>query len=260
MFLSISLILETLFYRKTFLMAQSYSINTTQNVRLSFELASLGDRIAAGLIDLLVVLGYAFLVIYLLNEEILPDDMGYVYLYFTPALLYHLLLEVFNNGQSIGKSLMKTRVIRIDGTEPRVGDYVLRWLLGLFEILTSEGAIALVVFLFNGKGQRLGDMAAGTTVAKLKNRITLEETLFSQTDENYIPTYHNADLLNESEIETIKEVITAFSKRYSVETLTLISKTKFVVEQKLDVKSEVTDKEFLTQVVKDFNHLTGRLD
>lgn len=241
-------------------MSDSYKINTTQNVHLSFEVASIGDRMAAGIIDYLVFVAYYILINILGVMDMLPYGEGYRYLLFTPIILYHLLFETLNNGRSIGKMIMKTRVMRTDGSEPRIGDYVLRWLIGLFEVVASSGVIAIFAYLFNGKGQRIGDIAAGTTVVKLKQRVTLEQTIFEETSDSYVPTYNNANILTDSEIEAIKEVINTFTKNYSVETLTLISKTKFVIEQRLNVKAEGSDKDFLMLVVRDFNYLTGRIE
>lgn len=257
MFLGFKRILEPYFVEK---MSESYKINTTQNVRLSFEVASIGDRMAAGIIDLLALVGYSTLLNFLMSLDILPNETGYQYVYALPAILYHLLFETLNNGRSIGKMIMKTRVMRTDGTEPRLGDYILRWLIGMFEIVASFGIIAIFAYLFNGKGQRLGDMAAGTTVVKLKQKVTLEQTIFEETNDGYVPTYHNANILTDAEIEAIKEVVDTFTKTYSVETLTLISKTKFVIEQRLNVKAQGSDKDFLMLVVRDFNHLTGRIE
>ena len=125
MFLGFRCILEPYFVEK---MSESYKINTTQNVRLSFEVASIGDRMAAGIIDYLVFLAYYILLSFLMMQGMIPNGMGYKYFLYTPMILYHLLFETLNNGRSIGKMIMKTRVMRIDGTEPRLGDYILRWL------------------------------------------------------------------------------------------------------------------------------------
>ncbi len=257
MFLRRRCILGLYFIEK---MADSYKINTTQNVHLDFEVASIGDRIGAGIIDMLIIYAYYILITVLIAFEILPNDAGYLYVYYLFPLLYHLGFETLNNGRSIGKMVLKTRVMRADGTEPHFSDFVIRWFIGLFEIMISSGVVAVFAYLFNGKGQRIGDIAAGTTVVKLKQRVTLSQTIFEETAETYVPTYTNADVLTDAEIEAIKEVINAFTKNYSVETLTLISKTKFVIEQRLNVKAQGSDKDFLMLVIHDFNHITGRIE
>lgn len=235
-------------------MADTLRINTTQNVRLNFEIASLGDRILATIIDTAVMYGYFFVLMLIMGDV---DSTALILIMVLPIIFYHLLFEVFNNGRSIGKMAMKTRVIRMDGTEPRLGDYALRWLIGLFE----GGLIALLAYLIGGKGQRLGDMAAGTTVAKMKQRVTLEDTLYESTDDDYTPAYPEVASLADGDIEVIKEVLSALKKSYSPESIILAEKTKVSVETRLGIKSaEPNTVAFLEKIIKDYSHITGRMD
>jgi uncharacterized RDD family membrane protein YckC len=242
-------------------MSDSVRIDTTQNVRLSFELATLGDRIAAGIIDLAIILGYIFILAYLIGLDILPDSTAFFVVFLMPVIFYHLLFETLNNGRSIGKMALKTRVVKMDGTEPGIGDFAIRWLLGLLEFNVGSGSLAVVVLLLNGKGQRLGDMVANTTVAKQKKRVTLEDTLFEEVSEDYTVKYNNVNQLDDVDIETIKAVVASFEKTYSASTITLMHKTREVIRQKLGINViEGNDRDFLMQVVKDFNFVTGRVD
>ena len=50
---------------------------------------------------------------------------------------------------------------------PRLGDYLLRWIFSFVDFYILSGAIALVVIAMGGKGQRIGDIVAGTSVVKL---------------------------------------------------------------------------------------------
>jgi uncharacterized RDD family membrane protein YckC len=238
-------------------MSDSLRIDTTQNVRIRFEIATLGDRIAAGLIDLAIMAGYFFIVAYLIGNDILPSGTSYTFFYFSPMMFYHLLFEQFNNGRSIGKMALKTKVVRMDGAEPNFGNYFLRWLLGLIE----RGAIAVIVILLSGKGQRLGDMVAGTIVAKQKKRVTLEDTLFEEVEEDYKVKFDRVGNLNDADIETIKEVMASFEKSYSAASITLMHKTREVIKQKLGLQTiEGNDRDFLKQVVKDYNYVTGKVN
>jgi len=236
-------------------MADTLKINTTQNVRLNFEIASLGDRILATIIDTAVMYGYFFVLMLILRYAV--GSTAVFLIMVLPVIFYHLLFEVFNNGRSIGKMAMKTRVIRMDGTEPRLGDYALRWLIGLFE----GGLIAFFAYLIGGKGQRLGDMAAGTTVAKMKQRVTLEDTIYENTSDDYMPTYPEVADLADGDIEVIKEVLSALKKNYSPESIILAEKTKVSIETRLGVKSmEANTVAFLEKIIKDYSHITGRMD
>ncbi|QJX45737.1 RDD family protein [Hymenobacter taeanensis] len=146
-------------------------IQTAQNVVVEYDTASVGDRIVAQLIDWLVMglwtLGVGFLLDKALSYGTLKSSLFYV-LVLAPTLVYHPVCEVFFNGQSLGKQVRRIKVTRLDGTRPSLGDYLLRWLIGLFEIQITAGTVALLAALINGRGQRLGDLVAGTTVVSLR--------------------------------------------------------------------------------------------
>lgn len=123
-----------------------------------------------------------------------------------PMALYHLLFEVLANGQSVGKMVMKIRVIRTDGSQPTLGNFLIRWLMRIVEFTLFRG-LALLVFLIIGKGQRLGDLFAGTTVIRTRRRITLQDTVLQEIDPSYNPTYPQARNLTHRDVEIIKEAL-----------------------------------------------------
>ena len=96
---------------------------------------------------------------------------------YLPAIFYHFLMELFNHGQSVGKMVMRIRVVKKDGTTPGIGDFFMRWLLQLVD-LGFSGVGALVI-LISKNSQRLGDLAAGTMVIQLndyrKIQVSLDE-------------------------------------------------------------------------------------
>ena len=102
-------------------------------------------------------------------------------------------MELFNHGQSVGKMVMRIRVVKKDGTTPGIGDFFMRWLLQLVD-LGFSGVGALVI-LISKNSQRLGDLAAGTMVIQLndyrKIQVSLDE--FSYLDRKYKPVYPQAE-------------------------------------------------------------------
>ncbi|UOQ78096.1 RDD family protein [Hymenobacter sp. 5516J-16] len=134
-------------------------IHTTQNVVLEYEAASVGDRVVAQLLDLLVMglwaLVIGFLIEQLTNSSNEQRIISYV-LVSAPLLVYHPICEAFFNGQSLGKHLRHLKVARLDGTRPGLGDYLLRWLIGLVEIGLTVGSLALVATLLNGRASAWG--------------------------------------------------------------------------------------------------------
>ena len=96
---------------------------------------------------------------------------------YLPALFYHFLMELFNHGQSVGKMVMRIRVVKKDGTTPGIGDFFMRWLLQLVD-LGFSGVGALVI-LISKNSQRLGDLAAGTMVIQLNDYRKIKSHLTS---------------------------------------------------------------------------------
>ncbi|HSJ12595.1 MAG TPA: RDD family protein, partial [Gillisia sp.] len=142
----------------------NYQIETAQNIGIKQNVAGIGDRILAFIIDALILIGYAILASFGIAG--LGLDGGQLWVYYLiiglPVFLYHLIWEIFNNGKSPGKAALNIKVARLDGSRPGFGQYIIRWLLRLIDISISSGGVAIVTILLNGKGQRLGDLAAGT--------------------------------------------------------------------------------------------------
>lgn len=232
-------------------------VQTTQNVKLQYEVAAIGDRLLAFLIDFLIMAGIA-LIISMIYGGIVGFETQNTVIYGTlliliPFSFYHPLLEIFNNGQSIGKRLMKIKVIRMDGTEPTIGNYIIRWLTRIIEMFGIFG-LALIVILMNGKGQRLGDLAGGTTVAKVKKRVGLEDTLLAFTTENYVPRYPMAQTLSGRDIEVIKEALFFFDRYNNFNVLNACGmkvKTLFGFDPNKDLTPNDT---FLRHVINDYTY------
>lgn len=232
-------------------------IDTTQNVAIDYEIASLGERILAYLIDLLIFVAYAFTWFIIIDglKETIPFNIALFWVLALPLFFYDLLCEILFNGQSFGKKVMKIKVVKLDGTQPTFGSYLLRWLLRLIEGgAFCYGAVAMVVYLINGKGQRLGDLAAGTTVIKLKPRVGLADVTTSHdVQATYTPVYPQASHLSDRDAAIIKDLLSTSIRERNMEMLTALSSR---VQELLDVK-EVTDPElFLKTVLKDFTYYT----
>ena len=145
-------------------------IETAQNTSITQNIAHLGDRMLAYLIDSFVIGVYTLSMIFLLiSLDVDFRDLWALYLIVSlPAFLYYVLLETLMDGKTIGKSSMSLRVVKIDGSKPDFASYFIRWILRIVDVVLSTGGIAVLTILIRGKGQRVGDIAAGTTVISEK--------------------------------------------------------------------------------------------
>jgi uncharacterized RDD family membrane protein YckC len=242
---------------------QTIEIQTTQNVNIEYPVASVGDRVVAGLIDQLIMIGYLIAIIFfylwILNVTegtSFSYPVAYFVILFLPVFFYHLLCETYLNGQSFGKKLMKMRVVKLDGTQAGIGSYFLRWILAPIDIYFTYGSVGLVTMIINGKGQRLGDLAAHTTVVKLKAETKLDDTILRATPVNYEVKFPQVSALSDKDISLVKEVLDLNYKKPDIIVYTkILDKTKEAIEKKIGVSSNLHPFTFLDTVLKDYNYL-----
>ncbi len=247
-------------------MSNQIKIETTQNVVIHYQPASLGDRILAGLIDMAIKVAYVILAIIIfasLNRTGLLQGDAFIgimiLMLLIPYLFYDLALEVFLNGQTVGKRQMKIKVIRLDGTEPNIGAYLLRWVLAPIDGLFYH-SVAMICIVTSNKGQRLGDMAAGTSVIKLTTdkKHSLDDLLVvkEEVPGSYFPTYMQATILTDQDINLIKEVIVRYKKTTDSKTLEALA---IKIKEVLNIPyTEQYNLQFLETIVSDYNYLVSQ--
>jgi len=196
-------------------MAES-TIITGQFVRISQTPASIGERLAALLIDYLLIGLYVYATVALLSKMSLPSGFRLFYflcLIYLPAVGYSFLCEMFCRGQSLGKRLVRIRVVKADGSAPGIGSCLLRWMLFPVDGPLTSG-LGLLVILLSKKNQRLGDLAAGTMVIKEKNyrkiHVSLDE--FEYLARNYHPVYPQAADLSPEQANVITRTLESGGK------------------------------------------------
>jgi uncharacterized RDD family membrane protein YckC len=245
---------------------QSIGVETTQHVQLNYNPASVGDRLLAFLLDGFVLAGYYLLLQILIgaitdanivSQSKLEEQFWILILvYSIVPFFYHLACEVIWNGKSFGKWAMNLKVVRVDGTNPTFGNYLIRWMFRLVEITFTTGLLAFITVLINGKGQRLGDIAAKTCVIKTRRKVKLTDTIYSEIDTEYIAKYPSVKDLTDKDISTIRDVL-ASKRSYEYATwFVMVQRTANIIQMKLNIeKFESNADDFLVQVISDYNHL-----
>lgn len=230
-------------------------IDTSQNIDIEQPIASIGERIAATMLDMLFVLSYVAFVAFIAGGLHYGWMFFFVYL---PVALYNIVSELAMNGQSWGKKIMKIKVVKTDGTPTTFSSYFLRWIIRLVEILVMFGSLATVVIILNRKGQRLGDIAANTTVIRLRDK-SLKETIYTQIPDNYSVVYPETFKLSTSDIYTIKEVLELLkSPERNTQTVVLAKKAHEAIERKLNIKSVEKTEVFFQTILRDYNFINTR--
>jgi uncharacterized RDD family membrane protein YckC len=237
---------------------QSVSVQTAQNVNIRYEAASVGERILAFILDTIVRVLYSIAISMLMAQLGMESSELLYLLLISPALVYYLWMEIFFGGQSLAKMAMGMKVVMMDGSRPSLGAYLMRWVLRIIDVTLFTGGVAVLTILINGKGQRLGDIAANTTVVRLqKNMEVKRHELLKRMPESYEVTFDNVTQLSDTDIAVILEAL-------SIHKTTANKKPVMAAEQRVkelcEIESDLPSVKFLYTVVKDYNFLTSGLE
>ncbi len=242
-------------------------IKTTQQVTIEYELATLRERIFAFFIDLLIV-GFLYLLLFfsilgLIGIDLLDSSLAASILAILGPIggfiLYQLLSEVLANGQSWGKKAMGIRVVRLDGREPGLSDYLLRAIFHIVDTITSLGVLAALLISSSAKNQRLGDLTANTTVIRVRSyqRFRLEDILRINTLENYQPQYPAVRKLSEQDMLLVKQVVSRYQAYSNAAHRTVVEELVEELCRLLDITTVPVDKiAFLKTLIRDYIVLT----
>lgn len=233
------------------------SVNTVQNVGIDYELAGVGSRILATLLDFLILgsLSLLFALIGGLGVSISQGSTGSV-VFFIILLsllpLYHLLCELFFHGKSIGKMAFRLQVVRLDGKKVSFWDYMLRWVFRLIDITLTSGVTALLSIVLTKHTQRIGDLAAGTTVIRQKNPVSLQDLTRHATPAEYTVVFPQVSLLSDRDIRIINEVIAEVNRSLDFKLLDPLAKK---IKEVTGISSPMDNQTFIKTILKDYYHL-----
>lgn len=231
-------------------------IDTSQNIEIEQPIASVGERIAATILDVI------FITIYIATVAFIAGGLHYgwmLYFVYIPVAGYNILSELFMNGQTWGKKILKIKVVKVDGTPATFSSYFLRWVFRMIEVIGTAGSLAMIVIILNRKGQRIGDMAANTTVIRLRER-SLKETIYTHIPDDYTVVYPEVFKLSVDDIYTIKEVLEVLKspKNKNEHTLAMAQKAREAIEKKLNIKTEQKTGSFFQTIIRDYNFINSR--
>jgi uncharacterized RDD family membrane protein YckC len=242
---------------------QTIRITTSQNIDIDYEVAGIGERIVAYLIDWAMFIAIMIAAIIVLSTTGgMENKLVWIVLAIAYAVLfvfYDLICESTMNGQSIGKRVMKIKVISLDGTRPRFSQYLLRWLFRIVDFSLSSNLCGLICVAVSDKSQRLGDMVAGTSLIRTVPRTKMNNIAFMPSEDNYQPVFAAAANLNDQDIELINEVINSYVKtRNSVLVYNMAERIRELLG--VTTPPEMNDMLFLQTIIKDYSHIVAQAD
>jgi uncharacterized RDD family membrane protein YckC len=159
-----------------------YSVLTPERVSLQYDIAGIGSRGAAAIVDTLIQSVALIVVFFALTAGLAagssflsvgggPGASTLLLGLFVLALFaitdgYFMLFEIVWNGQTPGKRMVGIRVIRENGYPMRPIDAVIRNLVRMVDWLPGAYGIGVLTMLLNKRAKRLGDFASGTIVVR----------------------------------------------------------------------------------------------
>ncbi|HEY4107747.1 RDD family protein [Puia sp.] len=244
-------------------------LDTGFNIEVDFMIPGFFKRFLAWAVDAAIIWAY-----YLVGSNVLGsalrNDGSHIWiwvLFGLPPFLYHLLCEVFLNGQSVGKKATRIKVISADGGEPSISQYLIRWMFRLADfplwvfVAVFTGALPwwCTIFLFAGLAcilatpysQRIGDLIAGTILIDTRNRTSWQDTVFTELSEDYKPRYPQVMQLSDKDINTLKSIINSVSKSGDYDLSMRIADR---IRSRLDISSDQDSLDFLQTLLKDYNY------
>ena len=257
---------------------------TNFNIELEFPAAPFHRRLLAWIIDMLVLILYVIMAIKFLDWTERSNGVGLTWVFFMllllPFLTYHLVCEITMNGQSIGKKITGIRVVNENGGQPSIGQYVIRWLIrtsdymvliillfaplatrsGNFDFLWKIGVafslliIDIILVISSKKNQRLGDMLAHTLLIRANHSYTIEDTVFLDIEDTYVPSFPQVMQLSDRDINSLKGILDTARKRHDYNLAEMASDK---IRNHLKIDTPLSPFDFLEVLLKDYNYLAA---
>ncbi|QGH33028.1 RDD family protein [Gracilibacillus salitolerans] len=168
---------------------EQLNVKTPEYVSLQFQLAGLGSRSAAQIIDYTIILLTQFLIILLLffafNNSLSDLFLGHLESVMLAIIIiiilllqfgYFIFFEYFWGGRTIGKRLLGIRVVQENGHNITLLSSIIRNFVRVIDMLPSAYAVGIILIFFHSKHKRLGDMTAGTIVVHERRKKPLKQS------------------------------------------------------------------------------------
>ena len=153
-------------------------VSTPERVSFGYQVAGLGTRAIAQLLDLLILAGVLIAVSFAAGAVAVAGLGTLAYLVavigaFVVVFGYFWACEALWSGQTVGKRVFRLRAVGDRGEPMTFVQAGIRNVVRIVDFLPYAYGVGMVVLFVNGRGKRLGDLAAGTVVVKDSDSIAL---------------------------------------------------------------------------------------
>jgi hypothetical protein len=175
------------------------------------------------------------------------------------------------------------RVVDENGGRPSVSQFVIRWLLRLSDVWIVqillyviyvvstdrglENAQVIFIILFalgflitdivlvvsSKKGQRIGDILAKTIIISVRTKGTIEETVFQEVADNYVPSFPQIMQLSDKDINAIKSILETAKRKGD---MNMAEAAGHKIKMHLKIETGMPPFDFLEILLKDYNYLS----
>jgi uncharacterized RDD family membrane protein YckC len=240
---------------------QTVRIQTTQNIDIDYEVAGLGDRVLARLTDWGIFI--ALFIVGSISASVINGGKIATFIligiYAGVYVFYDLFCEMFLNGQSLGKRILKIRVVSLNGARPSIGQYLIRWIFRIVDFGITGGVGAVVCVAVSQNQQRIGDIVAGTTVIKTTPRTNFDHISLNMTPTEYEPVFKEAAQLTDKEINLINDVVRNFQITGN-NVLVYNMGTRLKEHLGITLPPYMNELVFLQTLLKDYHHWVTLVD
>jgi uncharacterized RDD family membrane protein YckC len=260
-------------------------VPTTFNIDLEFEIPEFHRRMFAWMIDVLIQIFY-LLIAFKIFRGVVGTDYGYTadeaydssaitLMIYVPVFLYHVVCEITMNGQSLGKKILGIRVVNENGGRPGISQFIIRWLIRTGDLLAIviilynvmlvfymswflAAAIALlladIILVASGKkSQRIGDILAHTILVRTGARGSVEDTVFMEVADNYVPVFPQIMKLSDKDINAVKSILDSARRKSDFQLAEMATEK---IKNHLKINTALSPFDFLETVMKDYNYLS----
>jgi len=233
------------------------TVETPFHIYLEFKIAPFHKRLLAWAIDMLPMIGWFFL-----TQKFVVANSNFggvlsILLSTLPFLSYHLIMEYFFDGQSLGKMITGIRVMNISGHNASLSQYVLRWAFRMIDMGATLGLGAVLTSAFSKNHQRIGDIVAGTVVIDTQFKTEINDTIYiDNVSEDYHPKFPMVMQLSDHDINGIRNLLA--HKKKDKETEKHIADVTSRVKKKLQINSALNSTDLLQQLLEDYYYYTKR--